>query len=172
MRILIATDGTLDADAAAEASSRLAGADGLITVLTVVEIPRRLLTDLRAVYGEASGTPPIDESIETAGHTTPRPHVSFDWPGDDALLNRYIDDQKTARTESLAAALHERGQSPEVVATESEDPVSEILRVAREGGYDVICVGTHGQGRFDGLLGSTSTKIIRRAPGAVLTIRS
>lgn len=172
MKILIATDGTLDPIAAAEAATRLAGDDGEITVLTVVEIPRRLLTDLRAVYGEATGTPPIDESIETAGHTTPRPHLGFDWPGDDTILNRYIDDQKQTRTETIVTALADRGVSVDVVAHDSEDPVSEILRVANEGRYDVICIGTHGQGRFEGLLGSTSTKIIRRAPGAVLTIRS
>ena len=98
MKVLIATDGTMDPLAAAEAAARLAGADGEVTVFTVVEIPRRLLTDLRAVYGEPSEPAPIDQSIETAGHTTPRPHLSFDWPGDDALLNRYIDDQTTSRT--------------------------------------------------------------------------
>ena len=111
-------------------------------------------------------------SIETAGHTTPRPHLSFDWPGDDAILNRYIDDQKVSRTETIVTALADRGVITTPIATESEDPVSEILRFASDDNYDVICIGTHGQGRFEGLLGSTSTKITRRAPSAVLTIRS
>jgi nucleotide-binding universal stress UspA family protein len=172
MKVLIATDGTLDPIVAAESASRLAGQDGAVTVFTVVEIPRRLLSDLRAVYGESSEAAPIDLSIETAGHTTPRPHLGFDWPGDDAILNRYIDDQKVSRTETLVTALADRDIQVDPVAVESENTVDEILRFAGEGAYDVICIGTHGQGRFDGLLGSTSTKIIRRATCAVLTIRS
>lgn len=172
MKVLIATDGTMDPLAAAEAAARLAGADGDVTVFTVIEIPRRLLTDLRAVYGEPSEPAPIDQSIETAGHPTPRPHLSFDWPGDDALLNRYIDDQTTSRTEMIVTALADRGVTAEPVAVESEDAVVEILRFATEGRYDVILIGTHGQGRFDGLLGSTSTKLIRKAHCSVMTIRS
>jgi nucleotide-binding universal stress UspA family protein len=172
MKVLIATDGTMDPIAAAEVASRLAGADGEITVFTVIEIPRRLLTDLRAVYGESSEPAPIDQSIETAGHTTPRPHISFDWPGDDALLNRYIADQSDSRTEMIVTALADRGVTAEPVAVDSEDPVAEILRFAADGQFDVILIGTHGQGRFDGLLGSTSTKLIRRAHCSVMTIRS
>ncbi|MDF1594520.1 MAG: universal stress protein [Acidimicrobiia bacterium] len=173
MKVLIATDGTLDPIAAAEASARLAGQDGEVTVFTVVEIPRRLLTDLREVYGESSTPPPIfDLSIETAGHPTPRPHLSSDWPGDDTFIRRYVDDQKTSRTEPLVAALADRGITTHPIAVESEDPVAEILKMSADGNYDVICVGSRGQGRFDGFLGSTSTKIIRRAPRAVLTIRS
>lgn len=172
MKVLIATDGTMDPLAAAESASRLAGGDGEITVFTVIEIPRRLLTDLRAVYGETAEPAPIDQSIETAGHTTPRPALSFDWPGDDALLNRYIDDQTVSRTETIITALADRGVTTEPVAVESEDAVAEIINHAADGRYDVILIGTHGQGRFDGLLGSTSTKLIRKAPCSVMTIRS
>ena len=172
MKVLIATDGTMDPLVAAEAATRLAGDDGEVTVFTVIEIPRRLLTDLRAVYGESSDPAPIDQSIETAGHPTPRPHLSFDWPGDDALLNRYVDDQTASRTNTVVTALADRGITTTPVGVESEDPVTEILSYAGSGDYDVICIGTHGQGRFDGLLGSTSTKIIRRAAHSVLTIRS
>ncbi|MDH5372421.1 MAG: universal stress protein [Acidimicrobiia bacterium] len=172
MKILIATDGTLDPLAVAEPAARLANDAGEITVLTVVEVPRRLLTDLRAVYGESSAAAPVDESLETAGHTTPRPHLTLDWPGDDTFLNRYVDDQKIARTESIVAALADRGITAEVLAVDSEDPVSAILTVATSGKYDVLCIGTHGLGRFDGLLGSTSTKLIRRSPCAVLMIRT
>ena len=172
MKVLIATDGTLDPLFAAESAARLAGTDGRVTVFTVVEIPRRLLTDLRAVYGESSDRAPIDQTLETAGHTTPRPQVSSDWPGDDAFLVRYVDDQKTSRTATIISALADRGVVAEPVAVESEDAVTEILNYASAGEYDVICIGTHGQGRFDGLLGSTSTKLIRRASCAVLTVRS
>ena len=172
MKVLIATDGQLDPVAAAESAARLCGDDGSVTVLTVIEIPRRLLSDLRAVYGEPSNSPPVDQSLEYAGHPTARPHLGFDWPGDDALLERYIDDQKTQRTGALVTALADRNITAEVLAAEHESPVTVILDQARERNIDVICVGTHGQGMFEGLLGSTTTKVIRRAHCAVLTIRS
>jgi nucleotide-binding universal stress UspA family protein len=36
---------------------------------------------------------------------------------------------------------------------------------------DVLCVGTHGAGLFEGLLGSLSTKLARLAPCSALLIR-
>jgi hypothetical protein len=52
MHVLIATDGSLDAGQAARFASELAGADGAVTVLTMVEINRNLLRDLRGLFGE------------------------------------------------------------------------------------------------------------------------
>jgi nucleotide-binding universal stress UspA family protein len=72
----------------------------------------------------------------------------------------------------IVTALADRGVTAEPTAIESEDVVAEILRFATDGRYDVILIGTHGQGRFDGLLGSTSTKLIRKAHCSVMTIRS
>jgi universal stress protein A len=48
----------------------------------------------------------------------------------------------------------------------------EIERVAGEGGYDLIVMGTHGRsGLAKALLGSTTEKVIQKAPCAVLTVR-
>ncbi|MFQ5554241.1 MAG: universal stress protein [Acidimicrobiia bacterium] len=47
-----------------------------------------------------------------------------------------------------------------------------ILEVAEDGRCDIIVIGSHGQGRFEGLLGSTGTKTIRHASADVLVIRS
>ncbi len=172
MHVMVATDGKLDPLASAEVASRLAGSDGSVTVMTVVEVPRTLLTAIRNVYGEDDAPQPIDQSIETSGHTTPRPHLSLSWPGDDAIINRYVSDQLTSRTEALLAALADRGIEPSLIALESEKPVDEILGYALANRVDVICIGTHGEGMFDGLLGSTSTKIARKAHCAVMLIRS
>jgi nucleotide-binding universal stress UspA family protein len=172
MNVLVATDGRLDPAAAADAATRLAGEEGRITVLTVVEVPRGLLADLRAVYGESHEPQPIDQNIEYAGHTTARSSLSPSWPGDEEMIKRYIENQTHRRTADLVEALRHRGAQPEVVTIESENVAGEILSLAAELHADFICVGTHGQGAFDGLMGSTSTKVSRRAHCAVVLLRT
>jgi nucleotide-binding universal stress UspA family protein len=49
---------------------------------------------------------------------------------------------------------------------------TEIVRVAREKGYDLIVMGTHGRtGLKHALMGSVAEKVVRKAPCAVLTTR-
>jgi nucleotide-binding universal stress UspA family protein len=51
-------------------------------------------------------------------------------------------------------------------------PFVEIIRVAREGGYDLIVLSTHGRtGLRHALLGSVAEKVVRKAPCPVLTVR-
>jgi nucleotide-binding universal stress UspA family protein len=48
----------------------------------------------------------------------------------------------------------------------------EIDRIAGEGRYDLIVMGTHGRtGLAKALLGSTTAKVVQKAPCAVLTVR-
>jgi nucleotide-binding universal stress UspA family protein len=50
---------------------------------------------------------------------------------------------------------------------------SEIIRVAGEGGYDLIVMGTHGRtGIRHALLGSVAERVVRHAGCPVLTVRS
>ena len=49
---------------------------------------------------------------------------------------------------------------------------AEIVRVAREQDFDLICMGTHGRtGIKHALLGSVAEKVVRKASCAVLTVR-
>ena len=51
-------------------------------------------------------------------------------------------------------------------------PSAEIIRVAREDTIDVIVLGTHGKGVLDhALFGSTTEKVVRKAPCPVLICR-
>jgi len=170
MHVLIATDGTLDATKATDFASALAGTGGSITVLTMVELNRNLLRDLRSLFGERV----LDATHQDGEYVGLQPEagttVGADWPGDDEMLNRYLDDQKTMRTSELVAALEAAGLTPDVIVREGE-AASGIVAVATELGVDVICVGSHGKGLFEGLLGSVSTKLARRSPTPVLIIR-
>lgn len=52
-------------------------------------------------------------------------------------------------------------------------PFVEIVGFARSGGFDLIVMGTHGRtGLGHALLGSVAEKVVRKAPCAVLTLRS
>ncbi len=51
-------------------------------------------------------------------------------------------------------------------------PSAEIIRIAAENEIDVIVLGTHGKGMLDqALFGSTTERVVRRAPCPVLTVR-
>lgn len=51
-------------------------------------------------------------------------------------------------------------------------PFAEIVKFARDGGYDLIVIGTHGRtGLRHALLGSVAEKVVRKASCAVLTVR-
>ena len=57
-----------------------------------------------------------------------------------------------------------------VIATGA--PFTEIMRQVREGGHDLIVMGTHGRtGVLHFFLGSVAERVVRRAPCAVLTVR-
>jgi len=170
MQIIIATDGGLDVEATADLAARLFEEGDTVTLVTVVEVPRTLLTDLRAFFRTPPPQTDIDEDHEyvgqpTAGTLTPS------WPGDDAMIARYVDDEASKRTTSVQQALVSRGITPVVVALESDTPASKIQALVTEIGADVLIIGTHGRGRFEGLLGSTGTKLARLAPCSVILVR-
>ncbi len=51
-------------------------------------------------------------------------------------------------------------------------PSAEIIRFASANAIDVIVLGTHGKGMLDqALFGSTTERVVRRAPCPVLTVR-
>lgn len=52
-------------------------------------------------------------------------------------------------------------------------PFAEIIGYAREANVDLIVMGTHGRGSIAHmLLGSTTEKVVRKSPCAVLTVRA
>ncbi len=169
MHVLVATDGTMEPDKVADLVGRLAGDDGSVTVFTAVEIPRSLLADLRRVYGESDEVLILDhETVDVRATGQP---AGSGYPGDDAMLARYLDDQTEARTGPLAEALRGSGVSVEVVAVEAENAARAILDAVKERQPDVVAVGSTGRGRFEGFLGSVGQRVARMAPCPVLVVR-
>jgi nucleotide-binding universal stress UspA family protein len=78
-----------------------------------------------------------------------------------------------AKTElaKLAAEARQKGVAVSEVVAQGK-PSAEIIRHAAENGVDMIVLGTHGKGMLDqALFGSTTERVVRRAPCPVLTVR-
>ncbi len=170
MHVLVATDGSMDPSRAAEFANRLAGPDGSTTVVTIVRVPRMLLSDLREDFGQMSGVA-VDADGEYVG--TPRVDTGTPrgWPGDDAVIERYLGDKRIDRCRPIVTAVREAGGTAESVVREGDDAATDVIALGEEIEADAIIIGSHGQGAFHGLLGSTGAKLVRRAKCAVLVMR-
>lgn len=171
MHVLVATDGSLDIEKVTSFATRLAGDDGKVTVLTVVEIPRRLLSDLRRVMGELPevGIIADDEYVDTPAVAQQAPSG---WPGDDAMIERYLVDKRIQCADPIATAISATGIAAEAIVAEGEKPANLIAERVVDLDADVLVIGSHGQGLFQGVLGSTGTKLVRRCPKPVLLLRN
>ena len=168
MHVLVATDGTLDTALTATMASRLAGEEGRVTVFTAVEVPRQILSDLRGASTRHADPANVDVAYrrEQAADL-----ATGSWIGDDAFLSQYVDRVVASRTADLVAQLEVKGVEVTAAGVEGENAARSVLDAVSEYRPDVLCVGTHGLGRFEGLLGSLSTKLARLAPCPVLLIR-
>lgn len=124
MRVLIATAGVLSPDPVAGFAERLVGPDGWVRVITVIEVPRSFLDELR---GESWH--PLSENSPT-------------WRREeDALIARYVEERGHRLTDPLIAALRARGVEASVTYLEGEDPAETILNAADEMKADLVVLG-------------------------------
>lgn len=71
----------------------------------------------------------------------------------------------------LAAEARGKGVSVREIVAQGK-PSAEIVRIAGEEQTDIIVLGTHGKGMLDkALFGSTTERVIRKAPCPVLSCR-
>lgn len=171
MHVVIATDGKLDVEIASKFAASLSGSSGRVTVLTVVEVPRAFLQDMRGQWGAPEGAGVIADDEFVATPAVPR-EAPRGWPGDDAMIKRYLSDKLEQHTAPIIASLRNIGIEAEGSVVESENVPSTILDQVEALGADAVIIGSHGQGLFQGLLGSTGTRIVRRCSRPVLLIRS
>jgi nucleotide-binding universal stress UspA family protein len=170
MHVLVATDGTLDIDEAAKFAIALAGDEGRTTVATVVRIPRRLVQELRAQFGEHAGVT-VDSDAEYVSSPIVDTQTPAGWPGDDKVIEQYLGNKRVEVAKPVAEAIRARGGTAESIVKEGEDVASDIIALSDEIDADVIVIGSHGHGAFQGLLGSTGAKLVRRSTVPVLVVR-
>ncbi|MCO6510779.1 MAG: universal stress protein [Aridibacter famidurans] len=148
MRVILATDGTSESNAAVAMVGNLRFSDGdEVTIITVIDMAVPMAFDAYAGYL------PNTQEIEKIARENA-----------EAVL------EETGRIigESL-------GDSGVTVETEIliGSPESRIVEKAEEIGADLIVVGSHGYNRWERLLlGSVSDSVVHHAPCSVLVVRS
>lgn len=179
MHILIATDGHLDPRQAAEMAARLYRPDDAVTVLTAVEHPRQFLKGYAeaagvaevatiaheagaGVIGFASGARAAEQLAPLLRHGEPKEHP--------AQLGRYFATTARRRVDELIDLLTDQGIDAEAAWTTTDSRTADsILDAVERVEADVLIVG-HGARRLEGVLGSTASKLLRRASVPVVVI--
>lgn len=148
-RVLFATDGSeLAIGAARRAAAMLADFDA--TVLAVVPPP--VVAPGSAVAGIEGVALPV---------TSPEAVTE---------IEASMTTEAEAGVERTVAVLVRAGDTQRLVM--HGDAASEICRVAEEGAYDLVVIGSHGSGFVKRvLLGSVSHHVIHHAPCPVLVVR-
>lgn len=91
-----------------------------------------------------------------------------------SLLPRYLEAERVAATEGIAAAIDSQWEEGKAVIRELREgtPFVEIIRYAKENAVDLIVMGTHGHTGLDHvLIGSVAERVVQKAPCPVLTVR-
>ncbi len=122
MHILIATSGALAPGPAALFTARLVDEGDTVSVITVIEVPRSFLDEIRS------------EEWHPLGDDRP-------WGPHEDVIGRYVEERGRRLTDPLLAALRAEGIEAEVNLLEGEEPAQTILEVAEKRGADLIILG-------------------------------
>ena len=176
MHILVATDGTLDAEKVADAVERWHRAGDEVSVFTAINVPSDFL--------EPIGDPGIKMAMRVAMEAgqgmgdraaeqlAPR-HDGHATPPVDSPVIRGLTTEANNRTTPIVTELKKRGITATSTWTTTDNRTSKsIITAIRRHDSGLVIIGSHGGGRFEGLLGSTGTKLVRRSPASVLVIRT
>ncbi len=148
MHVLVATDGSDDAIAAAQRALALLAPPATITLVAVAEQPGSVTAGFESGF---------------AGGVASPAQIEADWSA--------VDDETSAILRRTVAALSTSAPIEQVVGVGSAGP--ELCRLARERAADVIVVGSRGHGAVRrALLGSVSTHVVNNAPCPVMVVRA
>lgn len=155
VHVVIATAGVLSPEPAAAFTECLAGPEGTISVITVIEVPRSFLDTIRSEPWHPLGEDDRDWSSE-----------------EDAVIARYVEERGHHLVEPVLAALRSRGLDPAVEYLEGEDPAATIIAAAERLGADVVLLGATRPLFDESAWESVSARVMREAGRAVLVVPS
>ena len=154
MRIVIATAGVLSPEPVALFAERLAGDTGRVCVITVIEVPRSFLDEIRSEQWH-----PMGEDGTAAWSTE-----------EDAVIARYVEERGARLTDPLISALAARGIEAEVRFLEGEDPAETIIAAAEDIDADLLVMGATKQLFDESHWESVSTRVLRDCRRPVLVV--
>lgn len=177
MNILVATDGTLSTKSAVEAVGRLYREGDVVFVFTAVNLPTDVLRDLGDSGVKAASQIAL-EAGQTLGagdraaerliksiSTKTRPPV-------DSPILAGLAETANSRMRPVVKALQEAGvEVGSFWRTTDNRTAKTVLSAMKECDTDLLVIGSHGRGKYEGQLGSTGTKLVRSANASVLIIR-
>lgn len=153
MRILIATAGVLAPAPVARFVDRLLSPDGEAFVVTVIEVPRSFLDEIRSEEWH-----PLSEGAPT-------------WTTEeDKVIARYVEERGARITEPILAALRNCEIDAETVYLEGEDPAATIIRAAEDLDADLVVVGATKPLFDESHWESVSARVMRDSRRAVLVV--
>ena len=153
VRILIATAGVLTPEPVAEFVTHLVGPDSNVFVVTVIEVPRSFLDEIRSEEWH----PLTDATSKWATE-------------EDRVIARYVEERGARITEPVLAALRNRGIEAETVFLEGEDPATTIIHAAEELDAELVVLGATKQLFDESHWESVSARVMRDGGRAVLVI--
>jgi nucleotide-binding universal stress UspA family protein len=148
MKILLATDGTKQSEAAVEILDRFCLNDGdEVTIITVIDMAVPMTID---IYG---GFLPDTTELEKVARENAK-----------RVLEQTAEKVRGfCKSDGVAIITDTLFGSPE----------SRLVETAEQGGTDLIIIGSHGYNAWERLLlGSISDSVVRHAPCSVLVVRT
>jgi nucleotide-binding universal stress UspA family protein len=146
-RILIGTDGSDDAVAAARRAVEVLASDATVHLIYVVEEPAAVSAGMESGFAGGIATP---EEIDSAWASATR-----------------------EGTEALERTVSALGPVRAETSVEPGAPGAALCERAESLGADVVVVGSRGRGAIRrALLGSVSTYVVQNAPCPVLVVRA
>ena len=125
MHVLVATTGVLPPAAVANLCDLLVPSEaGIITVMTVVQVPRTFLASL----DDEEKRSLLDDGLRRDEQA-------------EAKAARYLEERGRRVVDPLISALTARGRAAGVRLVEGDDPAEAIVRTAQEVGADLIVMG-------------------------------
>jgi len=174
MHILVATDGVLDSKEAADAVARWYTDGDSVTVMSVMNIPTEFLGRLGDSGVEEAAHIALEAGQgigDRAAEQLAKPSKSQE-PAVDSPVLKALAKTASDRTKPVVTELAKHGIEAKSSWASSENrTASSILAAIKMNNTELLVMGSHGKGRWEGLLGSTGTKLVRLAPCAVLVLR-
>lgn len=178
MNILVATDGTLNPERAAVAVGRYYEEGDRVFVFTAMNLPTDVLKNIGNTGVKAASQIALeagqtlgagDRAAEKLLKTLPQPPPQ---PKRDSPILHALAETANTRMKPVVDALKEAGvEVGSFWRTTNNRTAQTVLSAMKECETDLVIIGSHGIGKYEGMLGSTGTKLVRQSPASVLILR-